>query len=182
VIAESLMSIGANRFCCHVAALLALLVALGGASPARAGGGGENMLLVVNPEDENSLRIAQEYQRLRGIPDANIIYITPLKGFANMFTAVPTEAQWKSTYVDTILNTIQARGLSNQIDYIAELGQPYAFSGGPYGRQSAGYALANLRQWAAGYTSTNLNLVSLPLYDVNGYTLGANDSIHSSRV
>ncbi|MBI5818327.1 MAG: autotransporter-associated beta strand repeat-containing protein [Verrucomicrobia bacterium] len=166
----------------RAAMLWALLALLGWAPVAWAGGGGENMLLIVNPEDENAVRIAQEYQRLRGIPDSNIIFITPPKGFGNMFTAVPTEAQWKSTYVDTILNTIQARGLNNQIDYISELGQPYAFSGGPYGRQSAGYALANLRQWATGYTSTNLNLVSLPLYDVNSYSLGANDAIHSSRV
>ncbi len=146
------------------------------------GGGGESMLLIVNPEDENAVRVAQVYQQLRGIPDSNIIFITPPKGFGNFFTAVPSESQWKSTYVNTILNTIQSRGLSNQIDYIAEMGQSYAFSGGPYGRQSAGYALSNLRQWAAGFTSTNLNLITQPMYDVNGYSLGANDAIHSSRV
>ncbi|MBI5396451.1 MAG: hypothetical protein HZA91_14245, partial [Verrucomicrobia bacterium] len=132
------MRVGTDLMRGRVVALWALLALLGGAPLARAGGGGENMLLVVNPEDENALRIAQEYQQLRGIPDANILFITPLKGFANMFTAVPTEAQWKTSYVDPILNAIQARGLSNQVNYIAELGQPYAFAGGPYGRQSAG--------------------------------------------
>jgi len=171
----------------RAAVLWALLALLGWAPVAWAGGGGENMLLIVNPEDENAVRIAQEYQRLRGIPDANIIFITPLKGFANMFTAVPTEAQWKSTYVDPILSTIQARGLSNQIDYIAELGQPYAYGPTPsyYGsdqRQSAGYGLANLYQFAAGFTSTNLVHDALPLYDVSGYTLGANDAISSTRI
>ena len=42
-----------------------------------AGGGGENMILVVNPGDENALRVANAYAQLRNIPDRNIIFMSP---------------------------------------------------------------------------------------------------------
>ena len=40
-------------------------------------GRGQDLLLVVNPNDENALRIAGEYRELRNIPDRNIVFVEP---------------------------------------------------------------------------------------------------------
>ena len=86
------------------------------------------MLLVVNPEDENSVRIAQAYQQIRAIPDSNIVFVSPRlrKGF---FLQAERETQGSFSYVDHYLQPISshiaAHNLSGQIDYIAGLGQPF---------------------------------------------------------
>jgi hypothetical protein len=61
----------------RLTALAGLLYLLGVAAPVYAGGGGENMLLIVNPNDETSLRIANAYVQARHIPVNNILYIAP---------------------------------------------------------------------------------------------------------
>ena len=78
-----------------------------------AGGGPENVLLVVNPQSPASLAIANHYAQLRQIPPANLLFL-------------PWNPKFETTDVDTfrrqilipILKTIDARKLSEQIDYI----------------------------------------------------------------
>ena len=41
----------------------------------RAGGGPQNVVVVVNPHDPDSLAVANAYVELRGIPPTNVLYI-----------------------------------------------------------------------------------------------------------
>jgi hypothetical protein len=58
-----------------LAALAGLTVLLAAAMPAWATGGPENVLLVVNPQSQDSLCIANHYAALRHIPRNNILFI-----------------------------------------------------------------------------------------------------------
>ena len=92
--------------------------------PAFAGGGGENLLLVVNPNDEPSLRIANAYIAARHIPANNVLYLVPPSAGGGGATAlVISDTQFNTGYLTPIYNAIAARGLVNQIDYIGTLGQ-----------------------------------------------------------
>ncbi len=96
------------------------------ASPLWASGGGENMLLVVNPNDENAIRVANAYARIRQIPDRNIIFHAPPRsgGYTRLWLNVD---QMKDNYITPLTNTIRQRGLSN-VDYIGLIGQSTSFS------------------------------------------------------
>ena len=78
------------KFALHEFALTAVCVGSFASIPTLclAGGGGENMLLVVNPNDESSLRIANAYAQPRAIPDSNIDFLTPQTAMG--FTALGT--------------------------------------------------------------------------------------------
>ena len=39
--------------------------------------GGENMVLVFNPNEENVIRVANAYAKIRQIPDRNIVFLAP---------------------------------------------------------------------------------------------------------
>ncbi len=105
--------------------VLSVAVALCATGRAFAGGAGQNMLLVVNPNDENALRVANAYAEMRHIPDRNIVHIVP-----------PSDAGWtdlrmnwsefESTYLNAIPAAITSRGLDGQIDYIATVGQSHS--------------------------------------------------------
>ncbi len=69
-----------------VAILLAWMGVAGLEMPVHAGGGPENLLLLVNPTDEGSLRIANAYVAARRVPINNIEYITP-PNFNGYYTA-----------------------------------------------------------------------------------------------
>lgn len=105
---------------------LALFAATAGAK-IFAGGGGENLLLIVNPSDEPSLRIADAYVRARNIPTNNIVYIDPTNGKG--VTLWMSDSTFTSLYTATLPGIIAARGLTNQIDYIGTLGQPHFITG-----------------------------------------------------
>jgi hypothetical protein len=93
-----------------------------------AGGGGENMLLVVNPNDEASLRIANAYATLRDIPDSNILFIAPnTRAGYPVFDSITTS--FAPTYMTPISDALTARGIDGQIDYIATIGQPQTIAG-----------------------------------------------------
>ncbi|MCA9050917.1 MAG: TIGR03790 family protein, partial [Planctomycetaceae bacterium] len=111
-------------------------------------GRGQDLLLIVNPNDEASVRIAGAYQELRHIPDNNILFIEPptYDGFTRLHA---TAEEFWTDYVTTIHNAIHDRGLYDQIDFIAALGQPQSFNdGGDY--QSLSYGLMQLDQYFAG--------------------------------
>ncbi len=107
-----------------LATLLAWMGVAGLEMPVHAGGGPENLLLIVNPTDEGSLRIANAYVAARHIPINNIEYITPpnFKGYYTL--SVGTD--FTTLYQTPVLNYISSHGLGQQIDYISTLGQPYS--------------------------------------------------------
>ena len=113
-------------------------------------GRGQDLLLVVNPNDENALRIAGEYRELRNIPDRNIVFVSPpqLEDFTRLHA--PAEEFW-SAYVDQIHSAIEDRGLAEQIDMIAAVGQTHSFNDGS-NIQSLTYGLMQLQQYANGMT------------------------------
>ena len=70
-------------------AILAFCGLLAFLPAARAGGGPENILLVVNSADSDSLAIANHYIQLRQIPPSNVMYLnwrgSPAKTDINTF-------------------------------------------------------------------------------------------------
>jgi hypothetical protein len=92
---------------------LALVAVLAASAPARGGGGPENVLLVVNPTSVDSLAIANAYVELRGIQPLNVLLL-------------PCMGDYEGTRIDRfrveillpVLRTIEARGLTPQIDYV----------------------------------------------------------------
>jgi len=57
------------------AALLVLLQLFLTAKPAEAGGGPQNLAVIVNPNDPDSLAVANAYIEVRRIPASNVFYI-----------------------------------------------------------------------------------------------------------
>jgi hypothetical protein len=176
----------------RVAALAAAVGSLIGAAHAFAGGGGQNMLLVVNPNDEASLRIANAYIAARNIPERNVVYLAPTTTLPYNIQSV-TNAQFNSTYVQQLPAIIQARGLAGQIDYIGTIGGPQTLTGSyilngtntSY-RYSAHTALAQLTPLARGMPTQDLEFRQSELFQVApsstgaplAYTRGSNKAIH----
>ena len=94
-----------------------------------AGGGGENLILVVNPGDEQQVRIAAEYQRTRHLSDDHIVFVEPRtsSGTSGLYMGSENDKLSPVTdyYLAPVYNHIINHGLTNQIDYIATLGQPF---------------------------------------------------------
>ena len=156
---------------------------------AHAGGGGENLLLVVNPNDEPSLRIANAYIALRHIPANNVLYLVPPLAPGGGATALDiSESQFNSGYVTPIYNAIAARGLINQIDYIGTLGQTQVVTAGTHFAITD--CLSQLTQLHNGIHVSDLENRRSELfqgpdiftsYNFN-YTTGSNFAIHHSQV
>jgi hypothetical protein len=137
-------------------------------------GGGQNILLVVNPGDENALRIANAYQELRGVPDSNLVFITPpMSNGCYQFDISATVL--KDTYLTPIANAIASRGLTDQIDYIATLGQPTRYQI-TSDRNSFTYALILLDVLNAGLNVDNADHVVTGLYDRTPTTIAVGDN------
>ncbi|MFM7108646.1 MAG: hypothetical protein ACKOZU_08630 [Planctomycetaceae bacterium] len=95
-----------------VAVLLASL-AWSLAAQARAGGGPENVFLVVNPANPDSLAVANAFSATRGVPAINV-YMLPWTGGDE---AVPI-GRFRDEILGPILRAIDARRLSTQIDCV----------------------------------------------------------------
>jgi uncharacterized protein (TIGR03790 family) len=155
----------------------------------QAGGGGQNLLLVVNPGDEQQVRIAAEYQRLRHIPDRNIVFIEPRK-LSGLYRATEAKSvsafSYVETYLQPITDHIAAQGLAGQIDYIASLGQPFrmtGLSGGSASTISHDYAVTYLDSLTTGgKTPEAVSSTNFPRYeDTSSYTEGSNEALlHST--
>ena len=166
---------------------LLFLIALvsGGWGVAHAAGGGENLLLVVNPNDEPSLRIANAYVAARHIPICNILYLSPPASPGGFTTIDISEAQFDSSYLAPIYNAIAARGLMNQIDYIGTLGQSQVV-----GQVCINNCLAQLTQLHNGMTVGSLTyreseLCQDPTFlntNIFTYTPGTNTAIHHTQL
>jgi len=94
-------------------AAAAFAVALVGGGPARAGGGPENLLLVVNPANADSLAVANAFATLRQVPPINV-FMLPWSGGDESTTI----GRFREEILVPILRGIDARRLSPQIDCI----------------------------------------------------------------
>ena len=168
-----------------LAILLAWMGVAGLEMPVHAGGGPENLLLLVNPTDEGSLRVANAYVAARHIPINNIEYITPpnFNGYINM--SVGTD--FTTVFQTPVLNYISSHGLSQQIDYISTLGQPYAVNG----ISSTACSLDQLTQLKNGMPLASISERQSELFqhsELNAnpiafnYVPGTNAAIHHSQV
>lgn len=182
------------------AAMVAVSALLATSRLAFAGGGPENMLLVVNPNDESSLRMANAYATARGIPDRNILFINAPTGVGYKLNTI-SYSTYTSNYLNAIPAAITARGLDSQIDYIGTLGAAQVVNGSTKNSQgvttalksSFSYILSQNTQIQRGltypdttyraaepfqvevpYTSTGNTPAALP------YAPGSNTAIHHS--
>ncbi|HLO98492.1 MAG TPA: hypothetical protein VK171_07850, partial [Fimbriimonas sp.] len=80
---------------------------------ANAGIGPENVLLVVNGDSRDSLRVANAYVNLRKIPNNNVIVLKGLTG-----TEYIDVEGFRKQILAPIMATIESRGLTKQIDCI----------------------------------------------------------------
>jgi hypothetical protein len=102
-------------------AVLALLAILHDGDRCWAGGGPQNFVVVVNPNDPNSLAVANAYVELRGIPPTNVLYI-PWSATQGRTTVEP----YRDRLIKPLLAQIKERGLEGQIDGVAfSTGYPY---------------------------------------------------------
>lgn len=92
---------------------LAVLAGLVSTSAAFAGLGPENVVLVVNGESSDSLRVASAYVNLRKIPAGNVVVLNGLSG--KEFIDVEG---FRKQILSPVLSAIEARGLNKQIDCI----------------------------------------------------------------
>jgi len=95
-----------------LAAVLATLLGLG-LRAAYAGGMPENAVVVVNADSWASMRVANEYVRLRQIPTANVIYLPGLSDFERVGIE-----EFRQQVLLPVLQAVKERGLDGQIDYV----------------------------------------------------------------
>lgn len=156
-----------------------------------AGGGGQSTLLLVNPDDENSLRVATAYAQIRDIPDRNVVFISIPK-----YQGIPQYGMsWQyflDYYKTPLVQTLAARGLTDQIDYIAQVGGPATTSSGVSGdgSMSMTHALSILTPVSNGATNTTAWYTESALYQGTDQTAptssllyqeGENYAIHHSQ-
>ena len=172
--------------------LISLFCLFGLAQPVYAGGGGENMLLIVNPNDEPSLRIANAYVQARHIPVNNILYIAPLNAGGFTYHTI-WNTEFTATYQSVIPAAIAARGLTGQIDYLGTLGQPHRVDVGYGIPLSFENCLNQLTQFQNGMPMATVNNRASEVHLASGFPLqessstgpfnyvhGANAAIHHS--
>ncbi|MFQ5460561.1 MAG: hypothetical protein ACE5EL_07180 [Anaerolineae bacterium] len=102
--------------------ILASVLALGAplARPASAGGGPENVVLIIDPAQPDSLEAARFYQGARGIPDRNMIFMPPGAADYRALTEVQLPA---------FQGELEARGIDDHVDYVVlPPGSPYFVS------------------------------------------------------
>lgn len=97
-----------------------------------AGGAPENTVVVVNGDSWASRAVANEYLRLRGIPDINVVQLEGLPSFEQL-----SVEEFRERVLLPVLKTLDERGLSPQIDqvlYSADI-PPAIHVGGDIGAQ-----------------------------------------------
>ncbi|MCC6909060.1 MAG: hypothetical protein IT430_14045 [Phycisphaerales bacterium] len=84
-------------------------LAMAGLSPCLASGGAENVLLIINPMDKDSLLVGNYYRLRRDIPASNVLYLT---------AATADYQQFADENVRALLGSLANRQLEDHIDYI----------------------------------------------------------------
>lgn len=90
------------------------LLAVGAVQNAMAGGGPQNVAVIVNSRDPDSLEIANEYIQLRQIPSCNVIYVQWPENVRMI-----TSANFRDKLIEPIFRELDRRGLTPQIDFFA---------------------------------------------------------------
>src|SRR5271163_936404 len=94
--------------------ILWLAVLMTAASGAYAGDSGLNVIVVVNQNSSNSLRLGNDYCERRGVPPQNLFRMT---GWTNgAITWSPDD--FESYLLNPLLAMISSRGLTNQAEII----------------------------------------------------------------
>lgn len=91
------------------------------AGTAIAGGGPQNVAVIVNPKDPDSLYVANAYVAGRDIPACNVIYVpwTPAVRSAN-------SVDFREKLIKPVFRELDRRGIRPQIDFLAfSSGYPY---------------------------------------------------------
>jgi hypothetical protein len=88
--------------------VLAALAALP-AQPAAAGGGPENVVVIIDPTDPDSLYVGNHYASARKIPSRNVIYLSQ---------TAPDYVEFLNLQIEALLGEIANRGISGHIDYV----------------------------------------------------------------
>jgi hypothetical protein len=89
--------------------ILVLLAVHNMAVPLRAGGSGENVILIVDPSNPESLHVANYYKAKRDVPDVNVLYMAP--GAADYTDFVATN-------LPGFLGALAAKHIGDHIDYV----------------------------------------------------------------
>ncbi len=85
-----------------------------------AGGTGDNALLIVDPNNAESMYAANYYKNARDIPDANVLYMYPSASNYVAFTGANEDG-----FIGTLFN----RGIRDHIDYVVVMpGSPHLLS------------------------------------------------------
>ncbi len=86
-----------------------------------AGGGPQNLALIVNPNDVNSLAVANCYIELRGVSPSNVIFIP-----WTVDVRSTSGTQFRNRILAPTLKEMELRGIAEQIDYLVfSSGYPY---------------------------------------------------------
>ena len=84
------------------------------ATPALAGGGPETTLVVVNESSPASLRIANEYARLRDLPPTHVLYLESVPS-----RPVVSVEEFRTRILQPIQAYLEAQGIADEIETIA---------------------------------------------------------------
>jgi uncharacterized protein (TIGR03790 family) len=93
--------------------LLSFALLFSPANKCLAGGSGLNLVVVANQRSTNSILLANHYSEARQIPPENTLKIDWGGG-----NTIWTEAEFQTTLLYPLINAINQRGLSNQIDTV----------------------------------------------------------------
>ena len=114
--------LGSARLRHGLSTVCALLLSVVGPHDAAAGGSPETTLIVVNADSPLSARIANEYVRLRGIPDTHVVRLSGVRSMNSLSITAFRKQVWQP-----ILAYLREHGLEDEIDVIAYSGDfPYA--------------------------------------------------------
>jgi uncharacterized protein (TIGR03790 family) len=80
----------------------------------RAGGSGLNVVVVVNQNSPNSVRLGNDYCEKRGVPPQNLFRMTGWTGGVGVWSRAECEANLR----DPLLSMLTLSGLTNQVQYV----------------------------------------------------------------
>ncbi|MEI6082680.1 MAG: putative Ig domain-containing protein [Verrucomicrobiota bacterium] len=125
---------------------IALVVAK---TPVWGGGGPCGYLVVYDPTDTNSIAVANYYQQVRHVPEANMVpYVFPNTGFSDR-RIMSTDGSW--AFISTLTSIVNQRGMTGHFNGIAMAGiSPVC----------AGVSMHSILFASPNYASTNY--LSLP--------------------
>ncbi len=81
-------------------------------TPADGGGSGENVILLVDPSNPDALRLANHYRDARGVPEANLLYMSP---------DGETFQELAANQIEGFVGTLAARGALDRASYVLVL-------------------------------------------------------------